>query len=39
MQFYTTAWQHLDDLSHEEKINKEMKRYKEYPPVDVDSDP
>ena len=26
-------------LSHEEKIDKEMKRYEEYPPVDVDLDP
>ena len=28
-----------NDLLHEEKVNKEMKRYEEYPPVDVDFDP
>ena len=28
-----------NDLSHEEKVDKEIKRYEEYPPVDVDSDP
>ena len=28
-----------NDFSHEEKVDKEMKRYEEYPPVDVDSDP
>ena len=28
-----------ENLSHEEKIDKEIKRYEEYPPVDVDLDP
>ena len=28
-----------NDLSNEEKVDKEMKQYEEYPPVDVDSDP
>ena len=28
-----------NNLSHEEKINKEMKQYEEYPPVSVDLDP
>ena len=28
-----------NNLSHEEKVDKEMKQYEEYPPVDVDLDP
>lgn len=28
-----------DELSYEEKVDKEIKRYEEYPPVDMDTDP